>query len=84
MIYGVFDPNTVTAKMMVVQQYSMFTDRENATFSYTPSNFHQYRMGTHDPIVDLPLTKIFEHTGRQILHHDGVSGCLLMLNTHRS
>jgi len=36
-----------------------FSDRENATFSYTPSAFTNAEWGHTTPIVDLPLTKIF-------------------------
>jgi hypothetical protein len=36
-----------------------FSDRENATFSYTPSAFTNAEWGHTNPIVDLPLTKIF-------------------------
>ena len=36
-----------------------FSDRENATFSYTPSAFSTTEWGHTTPIVDLPLTKIF-------------------------
>lgn len=36
-----------------------FTDRENATFSYTPSTFTNTEWGHTTPIADLPLTKIF-------------------------
>ena len=36
-----------------------FSDRENATFSYTPSAFSTSEWGHTTPIVDLPLTKIF-------------------------
>jgi hypothetical protein len=35
-----------------------FTDRDNATFSYTPSAFTEAEWG-HTPITDLPLTKLF-------------------------
>ena len=35
-----------------------FSDRDNATFSYTPSTFTETEWG-HTPITDLPLTKLF-------------------------
>jgi hypothetical protein len=36
-----------------------FSDRDNATFSYTPSAFSNGEWGHTTPIVDLPLVKIF-------------------------
>jgi hypothetical protein len=36
-----------------------FSDRENATFSYTPSAFSASEWGHTTPIVALPLTKLF-------------------------
>jgi len=37
----------------------VFSDRENATFSYTPSDFSRTEWGHTTPIVELPLKKIF-------------------------
>ena len=36
-----------------------FSDSENATFSYTPSEFSESRWGHTTPIENLPLTKFF-------------------------
>ena len=58
MIYGEFDPATVTREdggTAVI----VFGDRDNATFSYTPSAFSETEWGHTTPIVDLPLVKIF-------------------------
>ena len=58
MIYGEFIPapqpfpNGGTAVLE-------FSDRGNATFSYTPSEFSRTEWGHTTPIVDLPLVKIF-------------------------
>jgi hypothetical protein len=59
MIYGVFDPvpepreNGGTAVFV-------FSDRNNATFSYTPSAFSETTWGHTTPIVDLPIVKLFD------------------------
>ena len=57
MIYGEFDPTTVTREVGGVAVFN-FSDRDNATFSYTPSAFSETTWG-HTPIVDLPLVKAF-------------------------
>jgi hypothetical protein len=36
-----------------------FIDRDNATFTYTPSTFTETEWGHTTPITDLPLTKLF-------------------------
>lgn len=58
MVYGVFDKETVvrhdggTAVLV-------FSDRNHATFSYTPSEFSASEWGHMTPVVDLPLVKLF-------------------------
>lgn len=59
MVYGVFDPSAVTREDGGTAVF-VFSDREHATFSYTPSAFSASEWGHTTPIVDLPLTKIFE------------------------
>jgi hypothetical protein len=56
MQYGVWQNPTENAGGTAVFN---FTDRENATFSYTPSAFTNTEWGHTTPIADLPLTKIF-------------------------
>jgi hypothetical protein len=56
MQYGVWQNPTENAGGTAVFN---FTDRENATFNYTPSAFTDSEWGHTTPIVDLPLTKIF-------------------------
>lgn len=58
MVYGEFDPNSVTRENGGTAVF-VFDDRDNATFSYTPSAFSASEWGHSTPIVDLPLTKIF-------------------------
>jgi hypothetical protein len=58
MIYGVFDPTTVTREIGGTAIF-VFDDRDNATFSYTPSAFSNTEWGHTTPIVDLPLIKAF-------------------------
>ena len=58
MVYGVFDPDSVTRENGGTAVF-VFGDRDNATFSYTPSEFSTSEWGHSTPIVDLPLTKIF-------------------------
>jgi hypothetical protein len=58
MVYGVFDPASVTRENGGTAVF-VFDDRDNATFSYTPSAFSASEWGHSTPIVDLPLTKIF-------------------------
>ena len=58
MVYGVFDPTKVdrndggTAVLV-------FSDRDNATFTYTPSEFSRSEWGHTTPIINLPLIKAF-------------------------
>ncbi len=56
MQYGVWQSPTENAGGTAVFN---FTDRENATFSYTPSAFTDAEWGHTTPIVDLPLVKLF-------------------------
>ena len=58
MIYGEFDPTTVTREVGGVAVFN-FSDRDTATFSYTPSTFSETNWGHTTPIVDLPLVKAF-------------------------
>ena len=58
MKYGEFDPDTVVRESGGVVVFE-FSDRDNATFSYTPSDFSASEWGHTTPIVDLPLTKAF-------------------------
>ncbi len=58
MKYGEFDPETVVREPGGTAVFE-FSDRDNATFSYTPSAFSNTTWGHTTPIVDLPLTKIF-------------------------
>ena len=57
MIYGVFDPESVTREDGGTAVF-VFSDQNNATFSYTPSDFSASNWG-HTPIESLPLTKLF-------------------------
>ena len=59
MIYGDFDPSTMPnphndGGIAVFE----FSDRDNAIFSYTPSEFTRDTWG-HTPIEALPMTKLF-------------------------
>ncbi len=58
MVYGVFDKDSVERNDGGVGVFE-FSDRDNATFSYTPSQFSADTWGHTTPIVALPLTKIF-------------------------
>jgi hypothetical protein len=58
MIYGEFDPDSVTREDGGTAVF-VFSDAENATFSYTPSAFSTSEWGHTDPIESLPLTKLF-------------------------
>jgi hypothetical protein len=58
MVYGEFDPTSVTREDGGTAVF-VFDDRDNATFSYTPSAFSASEWGHSTPIVDLALTKIF-------------------------
>ena len=57
MVFGEFLPETVSREdggTAVIE----FTDRENATFNYTPSEFTVTQWG-HGEVVDLALIKLF-------------------------
>ena len=60
MVYGEFDPDSVPdprdAGGVAVLEFS---DKENATFSYTPSEFSASTWGHTTAIESLPLIKIF-------------------------
>ncbi|HKJ25990.1 MAG TPA: hypothetical protein VJ965_00005, partial [Anaerolineales bacterium] len=58
MKYGEFDPLTVVRNPGGIAVFE-FSDRNNATFSYTPSDYSAVQWGHTTSIVDLPLTKIF-------------------------
>jgi len=58
MVYGVFDKESVERNDGGVGVFE-FRDRDNATFSYTPSQFSADTWGHTTPIEALPLTKIF-------------------------
>ena len=58
MKYGEFDPETVVREPGGTAVFE-FSDRDNATFSYTPSSFSESNWGHTTPIVDLPLVKLF-------------------------
>ena len=58
MIYGDFDPTTVDRKEGGVAVFN-FSDRDNATFSYTPSSFSETNWGHTTAIENLPLVKGF-------------------------
>ena len=58
MVYGVFDPGTVIREVggtAVIE----FSDRDNAIFSYMPSEYSETRWGHTTPIENLPLVKLF-------------------------
>ena len=58
MQYGVFDKDSVEREDGGTAQIE-FTDPDNATFSYTPSEFSSSNWGHTQPIDSLPLVKIF-------------------------
>ena len=58
MKYGEFDPDTVVREPGGTAVL-VFSDRDNATFSYSPSDFSANQWGHTSPIVDLPLVKVF-------------------------
>jgi beta-glucanase (GH16 family) len=58
MKYGEFDPDTVVRENGGTAVFE-FSDSNNATFSYTPSEFSINEWGHTTPIVNLPLVKIF-------------------------
>jgi hypothetical protein len=57
MEYGVFDPASVTREAGGTAVFE-FTDADNGTFSYVPSEFSVTNWG-HSPIVALPIEKLF-------------------------
>lgn len=57
MIYGEFDPDRVLRESGGSAVFE-FADRDNATFSYAPSDFSTAAWG-HGPIDALPLIKLF-------------------------
>jgi len=57
MKYGVFDPESVDREDGGTARIE-FSDPDNATFSYTPSDFTATTWG-HSAIVSLPLVKVF-------------------------
>jgi hypothetical protein len=59
MRYGEFDTTTATPNVGGVAMFN-FSDRDNATFSYTPSAFSDTTWGHMTPIENLPLVKLFE------------------------
>lgn len=58
MQYGVFDSSTVERPDGGIAVFE-FIDRDNAVFSYTPSDFSNTEWGHTTPIEALPLTKLF-------------------------
>ena len=59
MIYGDFDPSTIPDPLDAGGTAIFeFSDRENAIFSYTPSNFTAETWG-HTAIDSLPITRLF-------------------------
>lgn len=58
MKYGEFDPGTVVRESGGTAVL-VFSDRDNATFSYTPSDFSANEWGHASAITDLPLVKVF-------------------------
>ncbi len=57
MNYGEFDPDSVTRGDGGTARFE-FSDEDNASFSYTPSEFSMSTWG-HTAIDDLPLVKLF-------------------------
>ena len=58
MVYGDFDPTTVERPDGGTAVF-VFADADNATFSYTPSEFSESTWGHTTPIENLPLVKLF-------------------------
>lgn len=58
MIFGVFDPTPVFPLNPAGTATFVFSDSNNATFSYTPSDFSVTTWG-HSAVTDLPLVKLF-------------------------
>lgn len=60
MVYGEFDPSKVPSPLDIAGTGVFeFSDRDNATFSYTPSQFSESTWGHTTPVENLPLTKLF-------------------------
>lgn len=60
MVYGEFDPDSVPDPLDIGGTGVFeFSDSENATFSYTPSEFSETTWGHTTPVENLPLTKFF-------------------------
>ena len=57
MVYGDFDPDTVT-RLEGGTGVFVFTDRDNATFTYTPAADMGSQHGINDGIDSLPLVKL--------------------------
>lgn len=57
MVFGEFDPDSVTRENGGRAVFE-FSDRDNGTFTYTPSEFSSTTWG-HTAINDLPLVKLF-------------------------
>jgi hypothetical protein len=59
MKFGEFDPDSIPKPLEVAGTgVFVFSDTQNATFSYTPSDFSINTWG-HSAVVDLPLIKLF-------------------------
>lgn len=58
MQYGVWDPDTVVREDGGIGVFD-FSDRDNATFSYTPSDYAASTLGHTAGIEDLGLVKLF-------------------------
>jgi len=59
MVYGEFDPTSVTREVGGVAVLN-FSDRNNATYSYTPSAFSNTTWGHTTAIENLPLVRILK------------------------
>jgi hypothetical protein len=57
MVFGVFDPDSVSRENGGVGVFE-FSDSDNASFNYTPSEFSSMTWG-HTRIDALPLVKLF-------------------------
>ena len=60
MEYGAFDSTSPPTPNVGGVGVFNFSDRQNATFSYTPSDFSSTTWGHTTPIENLPLVKIFD------------------------
>ena len=58
MKYGEFDPGDVIRENGGTAFFE-FTDQDNGTFSYVPSNFTATAWGHLNPVEDLPLVRLF-------------------------